>query len=75
MLTHKNRKTMSEAFVREEVQPVLDRLHEEFLQDFDQLVNAHEGRWLTEVASRSIKDILQLDPWTLSSDKKRLKTT
>lgn len=75
MLTHKDHKTMTAAFVREEVQPVLDRVHEEFLRDFDRLVNAHQGLWLTEVSSRSIKDILQMDPWTLSSDRKRLRTT
>lgn len=75
MILHKDHKTLSEAFVREEIEPVLDRVHEEFLEDFDRIVKANDGRWLTALKERSIQDILQIEPWTLSPDKKRMKTT
>ena len=71
---HTNHKTLTDTFVREEIMPVLDNLHELFLSDFDCILQITKGLWLDEIKTRSIQDILQFEAWTLSEDKKRFRT-
>ena len=74
MIFHKDHKTMTEKFVREVIQPVMDHVHHDFDTTFSQILSKTQNHWIDEIKSTTVYDVLQFEPWTLSADKKRLKT-
>jgi hypothetical protein len=72
MITHANHKVFPQEFFETVFEPVMKQINEEFMRDFEGVPK--EGRWLTPIKDISVYEVLQFKPWTLSDDKKRIRT-